>query len=666
MSFYDVNDFDNWSREDYKVSYKSSGKNGTKTRSVDLYYLFHGGTRLLNAKKQTKIDFKGMPNLAAHILHYTKEHYQFAKIISVRSWAESLFYVLNINQREDSLSSIDLQIINEHRRLLLDKFTPSSAVSLTSLGNDFLAWISNGLDRQKYPNLFDRKYHTISYPKIERSGRKRVKYISVEANDFIYDVAVKYLSLLDQQAILKTQSEHGSDYKNLAHVKWHLEQHVLNTWLSPTKHIGELKDRTQNYRKLGFPKLGHAESALSQSDLTLTKAVRSLFPDALEMGATAVLIANDTAWIDTINAIDITTNWYSRELDSDGRVTSNERIHLYARRPKTLGTSIHPHTALSSGKYGSAWWALDRYLKRSDLLRAAVERRLQEGEGLVETDPGYATEVKDLALISSRTNLNGSSTEAVRAFVSKIRQWIQTPEKGWDDLFLKAINEVYDRYHNIDLADVKTFRFKDIRDVVALKTFVGTDGNIIEVQQKLQHKNLETTLQYLKTDVLRKGLFEQFARTTGVVYNEVKRGYQVDMDVLYVRFQKDGEDLTADERKKLGSLTTAGAFCKDIKSPPPNISSGKGRCTSHSCILCPNAVFVHRQKGVMEGFAKRHAVLQIQANNLPPTKLENTKLIAELEVIKIKKDEWFKDRIAEYEQIYKEHFQKLDKVGLVA
>lgn len=665
MTLHDVNDFNNWSREDYKVSYKPSGKSGKKTKSVDLYYLFHGGTRLLNAKKQTKIDFEGMPNLAAYILHYTKARYQYSSVLDIRAWAESLFYVLNVNKRVDNLSSIDQQIINEHGRLLLDKCVPSSAVAAASLGNGFLAWISN-LEHRQHPNLLDRKNYPISYPKIERSGRKRVKYISVEANDFIFDVAQAYLTLLDKRKIHLTQSENGTDYTNLAHVKWHLEQFVLNNWFSPSRHISVLGPSVKNYEAIGLSKLGHADSALNQNQLTLANAVRSLFPENIEMGATAVLIANDTAWIDTINAIDITTSWYSRELDSDQRVTSNERIHLYARRPKTFGTRLHPHAALSSGKYGSAWWALDRYLKRSDLLRAAVERRLNENEGLVATDTGYASEVKDLALISSSVGLQGSSSEAVTAFISKIRQWIQTPEKGTDDLFLEAINKVHRSYQNIDLADVKTFNFKDIRDVVALKTLVATNGDIVEVQRKLRHKNIQTTLQYLKTDVLRKGLFEQFARTTGIVYNEIKRGFEVDMDVLYVRFQKDGEDLSSDERKKLGSLTSAGAFCKDIKSPPPNISSSKGRCTSHSCILCPNAIFVPQEEGAIELFAQHHAERQIQANNLPPTKLENTKLFAELEVIKLKKDELFKDRIAEYEKIYKEHFQKLDKVGLVA
>ena len=181
-----------------------------------------------------------------------------------------------------------------------------------------------------------------------------------------------------------------------------------------------------------------------------------------EIAATLFIISYDTGWIDTARNINIEEDWYSTDAADAKNVKSADKVNLYARRPKTDKTGEAPKGSLTSGKYGSAYWAINRILKRTERLRSFAEDKL--------------------------ANENLTHLERAHLIAAVRNPLIYLGSKAWDIQIVDAsIMREFFKHHlkphldlDTDLTDtqkeeIAAFTWKDTRDAKALKTLEETN-----------------------------------------------------------------------------------------------------------------------------------------------------------------------------------------------
>lgn len=668
MNVVKLHDFQSWDNEEFIVYGLDTGR-AQALQKISLKELFYG----LDEHSSTSMwTFSGRPKLATIILQLAKiRGDNNAAVNNIRQWAFGLFYTLDLIEapKHAGLEVIDLMLVKYHHNILTSSDLSSSTVSgIQAAGNWFLNNFATDYG-EHHKNLYTYDREAIQYPAVHRNAVV-IKDISPEVGAFIYQSCLDFLQRIDTHPISTTRAVEGNDPSNPENLKWLLEQYSTDLI---TKKIPTIKSVAKIREHYGFTTRKKIDY-LDCFETTFLGAVRILNPSYLEVAATAYIIAYDTAWIDTVRNIDITGTWYTRETDSEGRVTSNERIRLFATRPKTdrVNNNNGSVFALSSGKYGSAFWAIDRIIKRSAPLRNAAQILLEEGN-LSEKKRDMLGRFLKNALVYANPQFEISVFGTLKTFLLHFTN----PDAKVSYLLPQMLRESIDTLKTeirsdkkrkvIDSLSLPTkmefaeFSFKDVRDIVALRILEETNGDVLAVQRALNHKQYQTTLQYLKARVLRKKIFGDFAKTTGIIFDEIKNGYDINIDILYARFLSD-EDITPAQRAKIMSLsnTTQGAKCSDINNAPEDVQKGGGYCTTHSCITCKQAVWLVNEEDTVEAFAQSLAEKVVQAEDSIPSKYSDSKLHIEIEAMQKTRDTVFKKKAEDFNKFF-EHYYKIQK-----
>lgn len=627
--------------------------NEDNTKHLDLTPYFEGKRKKSESEKYAPFD--GQPTLIKQFLGAVKRvSKQSGNLSEIQTYLNSFWKFLHDTNRKDaSLADINENLLAEHSEYLLkvNELASVSLAHLSSVGNTILREVR--IEQvHDFSALVLTNGETITYPSVAQSRNKKIKDISLFANEYLYKFCLGYLKRIDDEQMSKITPVQGVDVENIAHVLDAFEQMTFQRMRGiklPKWTAISLRDwQTGGFERRPFD----AEQKLICNGKTGTEAVNSLFPDTHEIAATLFIISYDTGWLDTARNINIEEDWYSTDAADAKNVKSADKVNLYARRPKTDGSGEAPKGSLTSGKYGSAYWAINRILKRTERLRSFAEDKLA-----TET----LTPVERAHLIAAVRNpliyLGVKSWDIQIVDRANLREFLKH--------HLKSHVELDTDLTDTQKEEIASFTWKDTRDAKALKTLEDTN-DVYLVQQLLGHKNLTTTFEYLRARVLKKKFYEQFAEASGIIYDEVSNGFEVNTDIIRARFLT-GDNLTEEQREKLSGITVSGARCSDIENPPAEIGNlGKGPCQQQSCILCPKAVFLPSEKRALSTFAKYYASLVVKSDDLAPERFRNSILEAEITALSIYKNEFFGDRIDEFDEIYNGRVNLLKEIAEAA
>lgn len=628
--------------------------NDDNTQKLDLSPYFEGKQKKFS-KQDKYAPFDGQPILIEQMQGaITRNAKQSRGSEHYKTYLNSLMKFLHDTNRQNiTLSNINGSLLAEHNEYLLKVAGISSRnlAHMNSTGNNILRELKTEYARE-FLNLVLPNGEAIAYPSTTVSNNKKTKDISLFANEYLYNFCLGYLKGIDDEHMTNIKPVKGGDEENIAHVLEAFEQMTLqrlNGINLPTWNDVSQSD----WQALGFKRrVLNNVGRIRCNNKTPTEAVDALFPNVHEIAATLFLISYDTGWLDTARNINIEEDWYSTGAADAKNVKSADKVNLYARRPKTDGSGEAPKGSLTSGKYGSAYWAINRILKRTERLRSYAEDKLA-----TET----LTPVERAHLIAAVRNpliyLGVKSWDIQIVDRKNLREFLKH--------HLKPHVELDTDLTDTQKKEIAAFTWKDTRDAKALKTLEETN-DVYLVQQLLGHKNLTTTFEYLRARVLKKKFYEQFAEASGIVYDEVSNGFEVNTDIIRARLIT-GDNLTDEQREKLSGITVSGARCSDIENPPAEIGNlGKGPCQQQSCILCPKAVFLPKEKRALSTFAKYYASLVVKADDLAPERFRNSILEAEITALSIYKNEFFADRIDEFDEIYNGRVNLLKEIAEAA
>ena len=607
---------------------------------------------------QKFVGFKGQPLFVEQIKPSLQTYINAVKNAAVPTYLNSLFkYVDELGDDAFDLSKLNQEIINGHSNWLIRNHGISASNMRT-----LYHMTGNGLIRElaaQNPtfknliggNLKPIKYPAISISKTTQTTKKKVKGVSHFAAEYAVRKSQEYLREIDTNPYSAYAPENTGDH---ACPKMHMHMFLELAW---DKLMGEEIDPVNENPDFWFTKFGLEQRPFDDRGKLLTTGCSAkdlqkyLFPDVNEAAATATLISYETGWVDTVNEINLSTSWFTTDAEDRENIRASDSVTMFARRPKTHRYYTKPKSAVTSGSYGSAFWAVNRIRHRSKQLRIYANDLLKintldaETKLRLEEAACYA-----LSYITHHKPISIKGQLAADAMKQFIVEKIKKPSKKDQDLSAEQ------------RAEIASFSWKDLRDVSLEKEFERTGGDIFAVKKKAGHKSERTTTNYLQSRQLKNELFGTFAKVTGIVFDEVSNGYEINQNILRARFIKDA-DLTAEERANLSGLTISGAHCRDIENPPSEIGNlGKGHCQQQSCILCPNAVFIPEEPRALKYFARRYADLKIKALNLPPNRFLNSQLEAELKAMDTYKDFWFADRAEEFEEIVEARITKLTEM----
>ena len=624
--------------------------NDNNTKKIDLSPYFEGKQKNFS-KRDKYAPFDGQPILMEQMQGAIKRYAkQLGAIEQCKSYLNCFMKFLHdTNRQNTTLSDINGSLLAEHNEYLLKVAGVGSSIlsQINSTGNNILRELKTEYARE-FLNLVLPNGEAIAYPSVTKSKNKKIKDISLFANEYLYNFCLGYLKGIDDGHIANIKPVKGGDVTNIAHVLEAFKQLTLQRMhgikLPVWESVPSKKWQTVGLERRPFD----SEQKLICNGETATEVVDALFPDTHEIAATLFIISYDTGWLDTARNINIEEDWYSTDAADAKNVKSADKVNLYARRPKTDKAGEAPKGSLTSGKYGSAYWAINRILKRTERLRSFAEDKLNS-ENLTPDERAHL-----IASVRNPLIYLGKRPWQVQIVGAKnISEFFK--------LHLKPHVELDSDLTETQKEAIAAFTWKDTRDAKALKTLEDTN-DVYLVQQLLGHKSLTTTFEYLRARVLKKKFYEQFAEASGIIYDEVSNGFEVNTDIIRARFLT-GDNLTDEQREKLSGITVSGARCSDIENPPAEIGNlGKGPCQQQSCILCPKAVFLPKEKRALSTFAKYYASLVVKADDLAPERFRNSILEAEITALSIYKNEFFKDRIDEFDEVYEARLKLLQEI----
>lgn len=620
------------------------------SQKLDLTPYFDG---LAQGKKALSkfAPFAGQPklmmNLRNAIKRWCKTNAAYNHIVT---YLNGFFKFLDdTNRHHIDLNDIDIHLLAEHAAYLqnIHRLSSNRMAQNSSIGNAIMRELCVEFSAG-YPNLIKKNGTPITYPTVIISHNKKTKDISLFANEYIYNFCLDYLKKIDDEPMTKVVPVAGGDETNIANVLHAIEQstyRLLNgekllTWTSLSKkHWGEY----------GFNRriIDH-HTCLIANGSEMQNAVEALFPTQFEISATLFVISYDTGWIDTARNINIEGDWYSTDAANPKDVKSADKVNLYARRPKTDKYDEAPKGSLTSGKYGSAYWAINRILKRTERLRSFAENKIQNTAISAKERANLIAVVRNPLIYVSRSPYKETVVTS-----KNFREFLQNKLAP----FVKSDDDLSET----EKEEINAFVWKDTRDAKALKTLEDTN-DVYLVQKLLGHKDLTTTFEYLRARLLKKKFYEQFAEASGIIYDEVRNDFEINTDIIRARFLV-GDNLTDEQRSKLSGITVSGARCSDIENPPAEIGNlGKGPCQQQSCILCPKAVFLPKEKRALSTFAKYFASLTAKADDLAPERFKNSILEAEITALTIYKTQFFEDRLDEFDEVYDARLKLLQEI----
>ena len=329
----------------------------------------------------------------------------------------------------------------------------------------------------------------------------------------------------------------------------------------------------------------------------------ALFPSGKECIATLFLITIDTGFTDA--AKQIGTDPFFSEATNEDRPKSGDVLQLVGgvagNRPKTGRPLLSRHI---NTKKGGAYWALTRYLKRSERLRDIMVQKLEILQSAFEEEKHVLP--KD-ACAKREAEINSFKTSLQHALIY-VSAWGRKPQSA-QNIGGKDINKLM-----LKILPDDQFTYYDLRHGFAAK-ILDESNSIFDVSEALGHANIMTTLDYLRSKSIRAKAFETVSRITGIVYDEIRKKWNLNIDVINQRYAKGGADLTEDERSQY-RMTVVGSRCLDPQNPPDYIEEGLGKihkgfgCQSRLCILCHNSIWNVNEKGFIT--LASHEIFQLE------------------------------------------------------
>lgn len=180
------------------------------------------------------------------------------------------------------------------------------------------------------------------------------------------------------------------------------------------------------------------------------------------------------------------------------------------------------------------------------------------------------------------------------------------------------------------------FRLSFMRDCFLNQTYINSGFNILLTKAAAGHKNVDTTMGYLRNWYRRKQNHKTMQTFQEHMWAEIKIHRLVDPVVL-AQLMRNGE-ITLEQRKRLEQgkdRTQMGMGCKDIKHPPsdiiPDHISGTN-CPDHICILCSHGMMFPDSYHYL---ARRQAELEFIQGKIPVDAWLGSDFVVEFEVLVI-------------------------------
>ncbi len=358
----------------------------------------------------------------------------------------------------------------------------------------------------------------------------------------------------------------------------------------------------------------------------------AIAPTPLEVAASALIVSMETGWIDTVDGIDLTSEWFilRRGVDPDA-AQKLDSVVLQSFRPKT-GRMVR-----AIGQAGPRFRAFQviRWMQgRSGLLRELLTRR----RALLEAQPDSLATRQELAAIAQKLRTpwlyyqkDGRGYAA--AGRTSLALLIYNQIVALKRIAVEFIPESRPNRGEL-IAAIESLRWSDVRDAFATHVYDNSGQNIFLVQRALSHADPFTTRRYLRQRRQLRERFDAFRTVMETALREVRDGRPVDPTILYLasNFRKFGE---TDRERLKRYRTRMGMGCSNPTDPETFLAPTRPKgavCAVQRCVLCRHGIVFAE---AFEGLADRHAdLLRLRETTLPDRWMTST-LWWEFEAIKL-------------------------------
>lgn len=380
--------------------------------------------------------------------------------------------------------------------------------------------------------------------------------------------------------------------------------------------------------------------------ITFRELVNALAPSAVEVTAGVLIVSMETGWIDTVQAIDLTGEWYAlRRGECLDNLQKTDSVVLFATRTKTS----KPHIAIGlAGPRFRSFQIIKRLESRSSLLRDCLREARRQAEALEDR----AKRKKDVAEIDILLkspwlffNRNDRGHAAVGVFKSN------SIEKDLSIIRSRAISGLSTADRNdIELVDsIKRLRWSDLRDAFAAHIYAASGNNMFLLKKALNHSSLSVSRQYVRQRQQINSRFEAFRRIMEAALSEVNSGRSIDPTILFL--SSNYTDFREEDRAKLQAYRTRmGMGCRNPRAPDPQLSPGRPHgalCAVQRCVLCSQGIVL---RDAYEGLADRHADLIWLRKHSTPARWLTSTFSWEIEALELVRDKIFQTRRREFDQ----------------
>ena len=580
-------------RRDYLVSNKD------KSATLDLRPMFEGKSEAVTRSDKDYL-YEGQPRLMEEIFPAIK-----ARCAALQNNHRTQAYLNNFltfltqeRKGQITLKDVTQELLAEHyewnnQRGSLNAYFCSPANNLWEAVH---AQYQDYAD-SPYPNLISFG-KAIKYPKFETTAAAATldaaNPIQPEHMAGVKQYCVEILDEIDtQNPFIGIVPEYGEDNANKAHVLYDYLQFETRLSLSGGKGSWSIQP-AKSFPWKSIPHPYNPETKKNEGTLACggypSEMQTALFPSLEECIATLFLTTIDTGFTDA--AKQIGTNPFFSEATHEDRPKSGDVLQLIGgiagARPKTGRPLMSRHI---NTKKGGAYWALTRYLKRAERLREIMVQKLDAMQVAFEEEKHALSQDKKSQRVSEINTLKTQIQHALIYVTAQSRKPRSAQSIG---------GKLVSQHMRAALPD-DGFTYYDLRHGFA-QNILNDSNNIFEVSEALGHANIMTTLDYLRSHSIRSESFEKVARITGIVYDEIRNKWNVNIDVISQRYSRDGADLSEEERSQYRP-TLVGSRCRDPQNPPDYVADGLGNihkgfgCQSRLCILCHNSIWNVKEKG---------------------------------------------------------------------
>jgi hypothetical protein len=379
--------------------------------------------------------------------------------------------------------------------------------------------------------------------------------------------------------------------------------------------------------------------------VSLRDLYAAIAPTPLEVAASALIVSMETGWIDTVDGIDLTSEWFilRRGVDPDA-ARKLDSVVLQVIRPKT-GRMVR-----AIGQAGPRFRAFQviRWMQgRSGLLRELLTRR----RALLEAQPDSLATRQELAAIAQKLRTpwlwyQEYGRGCAAAGGTDLSHLIHTQIVALKRIAVEFIPENRPNREKL-IAAIESLRWSDVRDAFATHVYDNSGQNIFLVQRALSHADPFTTRRYLRQRRQLRERFDAFRSVMETALREVRDGRPMDPTILYLasNFRDFGE---ADRERLKRYRTQMGMGCANPTDPETFLAPThpKGAlCVIQRCVLCRHGIVF---ADAFEGLADRHAdLLRLRDTTLPDRWMTST-FWWEFEAIKLLLTDVFAGKRAEF------------------